>query len=110
MELPKISEIESNILRQDLEQDSRWSQGPERKQEVSGTLRDVSQPAIEPGSQELTSCALAAGPPLHDTTGRRHRAFKVFQGSCYRTPFDLSFWLFLTFLHHGIAEVERHFL
>ena len=25
-------------------------------------------------------------------------------------PLDLSFWLFLTFLHHGIEEVERHLL
>ena len=25
-------------------------------------------------------------------------------------PLDLSFWSFLTFLHHGIEEVERHFL
>ena len=25
-------------------------------------------------------------------------------------PLDLSFWSFLTFLHHGIEEVERHIL
>ena len=25
-------------------------------------------------------------------------------------PLDLSFWSFLTFLHHGIDEVERHLL
>ena len=25
-------------------------------------------------------------------------------------PLDLSFWSFLTFLHHGIEEVERHLL
>ena len=25
-------------------------------------------------------------------------------------PLDLSFWSFLTFLHHNIAEVERHLL
>ena len=25
-------------------------------------------------------------------------------------PVDLSFWSFLTFLHHGIEEVERHLL
>ena len=25
-------------------------------------------------------------------------------------PLDLSFWSFLTFLHHGIEEVERHVL
>ena len=25
-------------------------------------------------------------------------------------PLDLSFWSFLTFVHHGIAEVERHLL
>ena len=23
-------------------------------------------------------------------------------------PLDLSFWSFLTFLHHGIEKVERH--
>ena len=25
-------------------------------------------------------------------------------------PLDLSFWSFLTFLHHSIEEVERHLL
>ena len=25
-------------------------------------------------------------------------------------PLDLSVWSFLTFLHHGIEEVERHLL
>ena len=25
-------------------------------------------------------------------------------------PLDLSFWSFLTFLHHGIEEVETHLL
>ena len=25
-------------------------------------------------------------------------------------PLDLSFWSFLTFLHHGIEEVGRHLL
>ena len=25
-------------------------------------------------------------------------------------PLDLSFWSFLTFLHHGIEEVEMHLL
>ena len=25
-------------------------------------------------------------------------------------PLDLSFWSFLSFLHHGIEEVERHLL
>ena len=25
-------------------------------------------------------------------------------------PLDLSFWSFLTFLHHSIDEVERHLL
>ena len=38
---------------------------------------------IELGSQELASCAITARPPQHDTTGARHRAFDVFQGSCY---------------------------
>ena len=27
-----------------------------------------------------------------------------------RTPLDLGFWSFLTFLHRGIEEVERHLL
>ena len=43
----------------------------------------MSRPGIEPGSQDLASCAITARPPLHDTTGPRHRAFDVFQGSCY---------------------------
>ena len=43
----------------------------------------MSRPGIEPGSQELASCAITARPPQHDTTGPRHRAFDVFQGSCY---------------------------
>ena len=43
----------------------------------------MSRPRIELGSQELASCAITARPPQHDTTGARHRAFDVFQGSCY---------------------------
>ena len=46
-------------------------------------VKDVSRPGIEPGSQELASCAITARPPQHDTTGPHHRAFDVFQGSCY---------------------------
>ena len=38
---------------------------------------------IEPGSQEFASCTIAARPPQHDIAGPRHRAFDVFQGSCY---------------------------
>ena len=30
--------------------------------------------------------------------------------SLRQDPLDLSFWSFLTFLHHGIAEIETHFL
>ena len=41
------------------------------------------RPGIKPGSQELASCAITARPPQHNTTGPRHRAFDVFQGSCY---------------------------
>ena len=59
--------------------------GPERRQEDSpGTSKNVSQPGIEPGSQELASCAITTRPPQPDTTGPRHRAFDVFQFSCYR--------------------------
>ena len=43
----------------------------------------MSRPRIELGSQELASCAITARPPQHDTTSARHRAFDVFQGSCY---------------------------
>ena len=43
--------------------------------------KDVSRPGIEPGSQDLASCA--ARPPQHNTTGPRHRAFDMLQGSCY---------------------------
>ena len=44
----------------------------------------MSRPGIEPGSQALASCAIFARSPQQDTTGPRHRAFDVFQGSCYR--------------------------
>ena len=54
--------------------------GQRGRQEDSGTSKDVSRPGIEPGSQELASCAITARPPQHDTTGSRHRAFDVFQG------------------------------
>ena len=44
----------------------------------------MSRPGIEPGSQELASCAaITARPPQHDSTGPHHRAFYVFQDSCY---------------------------
>ena len=66
-----------------MSRESGWSPGPERRQEDSGTSKDVSRPRIELGSQELASCAITARPPQHDTTGARHRAFDVFQGSCY---------------------------
>ena len=48
--------------------------GPERRQEDSGTSKDVSWPGIEPGSQEIASCAITARPPQHDTTGPPHRS------------------------------------
>ena len=33
------------------------------------------------------------------------------QTSCLRQdPLDLGFWSFLTFLHRGIEEAERHLL
>ena len=63
--------------------ESSWSPGPERRQEDSGTSKDVSRPGIEPGSPDLASCAITARRPEHDTTGPRHRAFDVFQGPCY---------------------------
>ena len=67
--------------------------GPERRQEDSGTSKDVSRPRIELGSQELASCAITARPPQHDTytTVPRHRAFDVFQGSCYRASTEILF-------------------
>ena len=45
----------------------------------------MSRPGIEPGSQDLASCAITARPPQHDTTGPRAATelFDVFQGSCY---------------------------
>ena len=49
----------------------------------SGTSKNVSRPGIEFGSQELASCAMTVRPPQHDTTGPCHKAFDVFQGSCY---------------------------
>ena len=64
--------------------ESSWNPGPERRHEDSGTSKDVSRPRIEPGSQDLASCAITARPPQHDTTGPRHRAFDVFQGSFYK--------------------------
>ena len=37
---------------------------------------------------------------------------EVFVNECFKAgpPLDLSFWSFLTFLHLGIEEVERHLL
>ena len=55
-----------------------------RGQEETGRFRDAKRcvaTGIEPGSQELASCA--ARPPQQYTTGPRHRAFDVFQCSCY---------------------------
>ena len=72
-------------------QESSWSPGPERRQEDSGTSKDVSPPGIKPGSQDLASCAITASPPQHDTTGPRHRAFDVFQGSCYSRTVNRPF-------------------
>ena len=43
----------------------------------------MSRPGIEPGSQELASCAITARPPQYVTARPRHRAFDVFQGSFY---------------------------
>ena len=63
--------------------ESSWRPGPERRQGDSGTSKDVSRPGIEPGSQQLASCGITSRPPQHDTTGPCHRAFDVFQGSCY---------------------------
>ena len=68
-------------------QDSSWNQRPGRRQEDSGTSKDVSRAGIKPGPQELASCAITARPQQHDTTEPRHRAFELaelFQGSCYR--------------------------
>ena len=53
----------------------------------------MSRPRIELGSQELASCAITARPPQHDTTGPRHRAFDVFQGSCYSFRCSLPPWV-----------------
>ena len=76
-------QLSASICYRMANRESSWSPGPERRQEDSGTSKDVSRPRIELGSQELASCAITAGPPQHDTTVPRHRAFDVFQGSCY---------------------------
>ena len=34
----------------------------------------------------------------------------LYHGAKKAGPLDLSFWSFLTFLHHGIEEIERHLL
>ena len=57
--------------------------GLEKRKEGSATSKDVSRLGIEPGSRELASDAITAGQPPHNTTRSRHRAFDVFQGSCY---------------------------
>ena len=49
---------------------------------LTGTSKDVSRPGIEPGSQELASCAITTAARYH-ATARRRAAFDVFQGSCY---------------------------
>ena len=57
--------------------------GQRGDRKIQGQGRQKMRPGIEPRSQELASCAMTARPPQHDTTGPRHRAFDVFQGSSY---------------------------
>ena len=71
----------------------------------------MSRPGIEPGYQDLASCAIIARPPQHDTTGPRHRAFDVFQGSCYticlkRAPYV---WKIDPYVVHMLC-FRKHFL
>ena len=42
-------------------------------------------------------------------TGMRIFVWKTVEG-LRQDPLDLSFWSYLTFLHHGIEKVERHLL
>ena len=63
---------------------SKCSQRPVRRQEDSGTSKDVSRPGIEPGSQELASWAITARPPQHEIT----------------SPAPQSFWRVSWFLLH----------
>ena len=42
----------------------------------------------------------------HSTTQRNPAPWHLLKAG----PLDLSFWSFLTFLHHGIEKVERHLL
>ena len=65
----------------------------------TGRFKDVNTRTSKDVSQELASCAVTARPPRHDTTGPRHRAFDVFQGSCYNAS--------LLFLHNGAKELKK---
>ena len=89
--------------------DSKWSQGPETRQEDSRTSTDVSRPGIEPGSQELASCGITARPPQHDATGPHHRAFDVFQGSCDNHQLNAS-QDFLDESAQTVQKLDLHYI
>ena len=55
--------------------------------------------------------AHVASPAKKEATSARSSFRSITGGMVLRQdPLDLSFWSFLTFLHHGIEEVDRHLL
>ena len=67
----------------------------------------MSQPGIEPGSQELASCTTTARPLQHNATGPRHRAFVMFLGSCYRGCVPCRKWVEFT-PEYNFFQREKH--
>ena len=61
---------------------------------------------IEPATFHFESAALTTAP--EDLTQPKKTEITPWVKA--GPPLDLSFWSFLTFLHHGIEEVERHLL
>ena len=58
------------------------------------------------------ACSLNFSSTLFDVSTHTHLLvpYFVISTDLRQDPLDLSFWSFLTFLHHGIEKVERHLL
>ena len=67
-------------------------------------------------SEELQTIIVAGGrrgkrkPWRRKNVEKGHLTSSNLTSLLRQDPLDLSFWSFLTFLHHGIEKVERHLL